>query len=278
MTEQREQLPVVTLTTDGAARGNPGPGAWAALLQRSGGEKLLVGEHVGDTTNNAMELMAVVGGLEALKRRCRVTLRADSLYVIHGLQSLLEGGALPKKNRELWQRLHAAAQKHVLEFEWVKGHSGDARNERVNTEANAAAARAYSTREAAQAQARPADGWVLALCSPAGKRPAQWAVLTPGGRRAGSLAVAGGASEPTTVYQALVQALEAARELAAGQWVDLTVMSNYELIVKQGRGEWQVKQPAQRELAAQALRLRAALGEVRFEFAPTASVLELIGN
>ena len=278
MTEQNEQLPEVTLTTDGAARGNPGPGGWAVLLQRSGGEKLLVGEQASDTTNNAMELMAVVGGLEALKRACRVTLRADSLYVINGLQSLLAGGALPKKNRELWQRLHMAAQKHALVFEWVKGHSGDARNERVNTEANAAAARAYAAREAAQAQARPANGWALALCSPAGKRPAQWALLAPQGRRAGSLAVAGGATEPTVVYQALVQALEAARELAAGQPVDLTIMSNYELIVKQGRGEWQVKQPAQRELFAQSQRLRAALGQVRFEFAPTASVLELIGN
>lgn len=278
MTEQNEQLPEVTLTTDGAARGNPGPGGWAVLLQRSGGEKLLVGEQASDTTNNAMELMAVVGGLEALKRVCRVTLRADSLYVINGLQSLLAGGALPKKNRELWQRLHMAAQKHALVFEWVKGHSGDARNERVNTEANAAAARAYAAREAAQAQARPANGWALALCSPAGKRPAQWALLAPQGRRAGSLAVAGGTTEPTVVYQALVQALEAARELAAGQPVDLTIMSNYELIVKQGRGEWQVKQPAQRELFAQSQRLRAALGQVRFEFAPTASVLELIGN
>lgn len=270
-------LPAVTLTTDGAARGNPGPGGWAALLERTGGEKLLVGEQTDDTTNNAMELMAVVGGLEALKRPCQVLLRADSLYVIEGLQRLLAGGAPPKKNQGLWQRLLAAARPHRIEFAWVKGHSGDARNERVNSAANAAAARAYAASEQRRTTARPADAWTLALCSPAGGRPVQWALITPGGRHVGSQAVTG-VTEPTAIYQALVQALEAAVAQAGSARALVVVLSNYELIIKQGRGEWQVKQPAQRALAARVAELRARLGELRFEFAPTEQVLGLIGS
>jgi ribonuclease HI len=265
----------VILTTDGAARGNPGPGGWAALLQHGAKEKLLTGEEPSDTTNNAMELMAAIGGLEALKKPCRVTLRADSTYVIEGLKRLIDGGAPAQKNRALWERLAAAARPHAIAFEWVKGHSGDPRNERVNAAANAAAARAYAAHEARQPAARPAGEWTLALCSPAGDRPARWALLTPHGRRAGTRAVAG-VSQPTALYQALVDGLEAARDLAAGARVALVVVSNYELIVKQGRGEWKVKQPAQQELAARVAALRGELGEVRFEFAPTDTLLELV--
>ncbi|HEU5099931.1 MAG TPA: RNase H family protein [Roseiflexaceae bacterium] len=269
-------LPSVTITTDGAARGNPGPGGWAALLQRDGKERLLSGEQPADTTNNAMELQAAIGALESLKRPCRVLLRADSTYVIEGLKRLLAGGAAPQKNRALWERLAAAARPHELTFEWVKGHAGDPRNERVDEAANAAAARAYAASESQRVGARPADEWVLALCSPAGRRPAQWALLSPLGRRGGTLAGAKGVTEPTLVYQALVQGLEAAERLAAGRKVALVVICNYELIVKQGRGEWKVKQPAQQPLAARVAELRGAIGEVRFDFATTADVLELI--
>jgi hypothetical protein len=146
----------------------------------------------------------------------------------------------------------------------------------VDAAANDAAARAYATAEAQRATARPSDEWTLALCSPAGRRPAQWALRTPSDRRAGTLAVAAGVTEPTAVYQALVQGLEAAARLAAGRQVALVVVSNYELIVKQGRGEWKVKQPAQQPLAARVAQLRSELGEVRFDFAPTEEVLELI--
>jgi ribonuclease HI len=269
-------LPRVTITSDGAARGNPGPGGWAALLQREGKEKLLSGEHIADTTNNAMELLAAISALEALKRPCQVTLRADSTYVLEGLKRMLAGGAAPQKNRALWERLAAAAGRHAIIFEWVKGHAGDPRNERVDEAANNAAQRAYLAAEAQRAVARPADEWVLALCSPAGRRPAQWALHTPLGRRGGALAVAKGDTEPTTVYQALVQGLESAARLAAGRKVALVVVSNYELIVKQGRGEWKVKQLAQQPLAAQALALRGQIGDVRFDFAPTEDVLGLI--
>jgi len=129
MTETKS-LPSVTITSDGAARGNPGPGGWAALLQRDSKEKLLSGEHPDDTTNNAMELLAAISALEALKRPCRVTLRADSTYVIEGLKRMLAGGGPPQKNRVLWERLAAAARPHDIIFEWVKGHAGDPRNER----------------------------------------------------------------------------------------------------------------------------------------------------
>src|SRR5690242_6826227 len=100
-------LPQVTITSDGAVRGNPGPGGWAALLQRDGREKLISGEHPANTTNNAMELLAAISALEALNRPCRVTLRADSTYVIEGLRRMLAGSGLPQKNRVLWERLAA---------------------------------------------------------------------------------------------------------------------------------------------------------------------------
>jgi ribonuclease HI len=276
MADAVTNLPSVTITTDGAARGNPGPGGWAALLQRDGKEKLLSGEQPADTTNNAMELQAAISALEALRRPCRVTLRADSTYVIEGLKRLLTGGAAPQKNRALWERLAAAARPHDITFEWVKGHAGDPRNERVDEAANAAASRAYAAAESQRVAARPAGEWVLALCSPAGRRPARWALISPRGRREGALAVAKGVTEPTAVYQALVQGLESAAQLAGGRKVALVVVSNYELIIKQGRGEWKVKQPAQQPLAARVAELRAAIGDVRFDFAPTEDVLGLI--
>jgi ribonuclease HI len=275
MTETKS-LPRVTITSDGAARGNPGPGGWAALLQRDGKEKLISGEYPADTTNNAMELLAVISALEALNRPCHVTLRADSTYVIEGLKRMIAGSGPPQKNRALWERLASAARSHEITFEWVKGHAGDPRNERVDEAASAAASRAYAAAESERAVARPADEWVLALCSPAGRRPAQWALLTPLGRRGGSLVVGKGVTEPTAVYQALVQGLEAAARLADGRKVALGVVSNYELIVKQGRGEWKVKQPAQQPLAARAVALRGEIGDVRFDFAPTEDVLGLI--
>jgi ribonuclease HI len=273
---ETKSLPSVTITSDGAARGNPGPGGWAALLQRDSKEKLLSGEHPTDTTNNAMELLAAVSALDALNRPCRVLLRADSMYVIEGLQRMLAGGGPPQKNRALWERLAAVARPHEITFEWVKGHAGDPRNERVDAAASAAASRAYAAAESQRAVARPADEWVLALCSPAGRRPAQWALITPPGRRSGALAVAKGVPEPTAVYQALVQGLVAAARLAGERKVALVVVSNYELIVKQGRGEWKVKQPAQQPLAARVAALRGELGDVRFDFAPTEDVLGLL--
>lgn len=130
----------VEIFTDGACLGNPGPGGWAALLRCGAAESELVG---GDshTTNNRMELMAAIAGLEALTRRCSVRLTTDSRYVMDGIRSWLPGwkrngwrtaAKKPVKNIDLWQRLDAAAARHEVEWIWVRGHAGHAENERVD--------------------------------------------------------------------------------------------------------------------------------------------------
>lgn len=138
---------VVSLYTDGACLGNPGPGGWAAILAYQGTEKELCGG-ADDTTNNQMELMAVIHGLEALKRPVSVTLVTDSKYVMDGVQKWLAGwkrngwktaAKKPVKNQELWQRLDRAMAPHQISWHWVKGHSGHPENERCDTLASAQA-------------------------------------------------------------------------------------------------------------------------------------------
>src|SRR5262245_21485884 len=206
-----DDLPTVTITTDGAARGNPGPGGWAALLQFGQRERLISGEGPEHPTSAAMELYAAAAALEQLKRPCKVILRADSRYVIEGLQRLLAGGALPEKNRDMWARLLAAARPHMIVFEWVRGHAGDPRNERVDRAANSAAARAYLAAEEPRATDGCAESWTLAICSAAADRPVRWALVTPAARQGGQV-LAKGTTQPTAVHQALVQGLTAARQ------------------------------------------------------------------
>lgn len=136
--------PEVELFTDGACSGNPGPGGWGAILRmKSGGEdrerELSGGD--GSTTNNRMELMAVIMGLEALKRPCTIRLFTDSRYVLDGATKWIHGWKKngwrtadknPVKNVELWQRLDAARSDHQVEWRWVKGHSGHPENERAD--------------------------------------------------------------------------------------------------------------------------------------------------
>ena len=130
----------VEIFTDGACLGNPGPGGWAALLRCGAQESELVG---GDphTTNNRMELMAAIAGLEALTRPCSVRLTTDSRYVLDGIQSWLPAwkrngwrtaARKPVKNIDLWQRLDTASARHEIEWHWVRGHAGHAENERVD--------------------------------------------------------------------------------------------------------------------------------------------------
>ncbi len=130
----------VQIHTDGACLGNPGPGGWAALLRTSGRERELVGGEA-DTTNNRMELMAAICALEALKERCVVTLHTDSQYVRQGITTWMANwvrrgwktaGGDPVKNRDLWERLNLAARNHQIDWRWVKGHSGDPDNDRVD--------------------------------------------------------------------------------------------------------------------------------------------------
>ena len=131
----------VEVHTDGACLGNPGPGGWAALLRYGRHERELFGGEA-NTTNNRMELMAAISGLEALSEACDVILVTDSQYVRQGITEWMPGwvrrgwktaGGDPVKNRDLWERLHAAAGRHRIDWKWVKGHSGDPDNERVDT-------------------------------------------------------------------------------------------------------------------------------------------------
>ena len=137
----------VLIHTDGACLGNPGPGGWAAVLLFRGRERELAGGEP-DTTNNRMELMAAIMALEALSRPCNAVLRTDSQYVRNGILTWLPNwirrgwktsGGDPVKNRDLWERLEQAARRHTIEWQWVRGHSGDPGNERVDALARAAA-------------------------------------------------------------------------------------------------------------------------------------------
>ncbi|MCF7223453.1 ribonuclease HI [Marilutibacter chinensis] len=139
----------VEIHTDGACLGNPGPGGWAALLRYQGRERELSGGEA-DTTNNRMELMAAIMGLESLKEPCRVVLTTDSQYVRQGITQWMANwvrrgwktaGGDPVKNRDLWERLHEAAGRHRVDWHWVRGHSGDPDNERVDVLARAQALR-----------------------------------------------------------------------------------------------------------------------------------------
>ena len=130
----------VQIHTDGACLGNPGPGGWAALLRSNGRERELVGGEI-DTTNNRMELMAAIGALEALTESCVVTLHTDSQYVRQGITTWMSNwvrrgwktaGGDPVKNRDLWERLNRATHDHKIDWRWVKGHSGDPDNDRVD--------------------------------------------------------------------------------------------------------------------------------------------------
>jgi ribonuclease HI len=138
--------PEVDIFTDGACRGNPGPGGWGAILRYGAVEKELSGGDA-QTTNNRMELMAAIAGLEALKRPCRVRLYTDSQYVRDGITQWLPGWKArqwrtadkkPVKNVDLWQRLDAAAAPHQVEWLWVRGHAGHPENERADALARAA--------------------------------------------------------------------------------------------------------------------------------------------
>ena len=147
----------VEIHTDGACLGNPGPGGWAALLRCQGRERELVGGEV-DTTNNRMELMAAICGLEALTESCVVTLQTDSQYVRQGITTWMANwvrrgwktaGGDPVKNRDLWERLNLATRNHKIDWRWVKGHSGDPDNERVDVLARDEATR-FKQRASAQ--------------------------------------------------------------------------------------------------------------------------------
>ena len=134
----------VVIYTDGACKGNPGPGGWGAVLRSGKSEKELFGGEL-DTTNNRMELLAVIQALNSLKRPCAIHLYTDSQYVQKGISEWIHGwkargwktaAKQPVKNVELWQRMDALSQLHRIEWRWVKGHAGDPGNEKADELAN----------------------------------------------------------------------------------------------------------------------------------------------
>ena len=137
---------IVEIYTDGACRGNPGPGGWGVLLKFNGTEKTMHGGEQ-ETTNNRMELTAAIMGLESLTRDCPVRIYTDSKYVLQGITEWIDNwkkkgwktaARKPVKNDDLWKRLDIARSRHKVEWKWVKGHSGDPGNERADELANEA--------------------------------------------------------------------------------------------------------------------------------------------
>ena len=137
-------MKTVEIFTDGACRGNPGPGGWGALLRYGDNERSLCGGEQ-DTTNNRMELMAVIQGLSALQRPCDVKVTSDSTYVLKGIQEWMPNwkkkgwktaSKKPVKNVDLWQQLDRLVEMHSIDWQWVKGHSGHAENEIADQLAN----------------------------------------------------------------------------------------------------------------------------------------------
>ena len=132
---------IVRIYTDGACSGNPGPGGWGALMLWNGHEKELNGGE-DDTTNNRMEMMAVIKALEAVKNHPKIEIYTDSKYVMHGMTEWLEGwkargwktaSKKPVKNVDLWQEMDALVSQHDVTFHWVKGHNGHPENERADS-------------------------------------------------------------------------------------------------------------------------------------------------
>jgi len=145
---------VVDLYTDGACKGNPGPGGWGALLRFGDHEKELCGGEP-ETTNNRMELTAVIEGLRALKRACKVRVHTDSQYVQKGISEWLANWrrrgwktseGKPVKNQDLWQALDQAVAEHEVEWFWVKGHAGHPENERADALANKGASQVMAAK------------------------------------------------------------------------------------------------------------------------------------
>ena len=134
----------VTLYTDGACKGNPGKGGWGVLMRYGSHEKELFGGEA-HTTNNRMELTAIIQGLAALKRPCAVVIYTDSQYVKNGMEKWIHGwkkngwktaSKQPVKNEDLWQQLDRLAAQHQIQWQWVRGHAGHAENERADAVAN----------------------------------------------------------------------------------------------------------------------------------------------
>lgn len=155
MSKKNTILDIVEIYADGACKGNPGIGGWGALLIYKGIEKEIYGGEL-NTTNNRMELIAVIKALQCLKRRCSVSLKTDSNYIVKGMtqwienwvkQNWLNSQKKPVKNEDLWKILHSEAMKHDVTWIWVKGHNGNSGNERADALANKGALKFFDQEE-----------------------------------------------------------------------------------------------------------------------------------
>ena len=142
--DRDNMIDIVEIYTDGACRGNPGPGGWGVWLKRRGAKKELFGGEQ-ETTNNRMELMAAIQALEALNKPCAVKLYSDSKYVLQGITEWMvnwkkrgwkTAAKKPVKNEDLWRRLDVVMQNHQIDWTWVKGHSGNTGNDKADQLAN----------------------------------------------------------------------------------------------------------------------------------------------
>lgn len=249
---------VVVIHTDGACKGNPGPGGWGVILQLAGVEKELFGgeEH---TTNNRMEMMAVIKALEALTRPCEVALTTDSQYVIKGVSEWLEGwkkrnwrtaSKEPVKNADLWKVLDSLLSRHDVVFNWVKGHSGDPMNERADKLANkgVASLRQNKGSQAKDQSPKPADGQASLNFKPADSLPpirvyadgscrkskaGGWGVITID--QGVEQEFSGYALETTNNRMELQGPIEALKLLPPGRAAHITTDSQY---VQKGIEEW----------------------------------------
>jgi ribonuclease HI len=230
------ELPDVTIYTDGACDPNPGPGGWAVLLLFGRHKKTLTGNSP-NTTNNQMELQAVISGLEGLNRPCRVRLHTDSEYVHKGVTEYLArwkakgwrtSDKKPVANRELWEALDAAMQRHAVEWVWVKGHAGDPHNEEVDRLAVAMISRPDLPTTDQGAAHIFAGASCLGATGPGG-----WAVVVRIGEATHELA---GREEKTSANRLhLLAAVRGLAELPADLAAHLYTASDY---VAQGAERW----------------------------------------
>jgi ribonuclease HI len=230
-----DDRPHVTIYTDGGCSPNPGPGGWGAVLIASNGvTKELSGAEL-HTTNNRMELTAAIEALRALKRPCQVTLRTDSEYLRRGISEWLPAwvarnwqrkGNKPVENEDLWRALHQATQRHEIRWEWVRGHAGDAYNERVHMLATRARERLLTASE--RPVTKPTDYEVtLRISLPKGSATGGWAARIAE-RDAATPALITGRVHADSSNQLWLMAAQAVLEhLPAGATVRFHAPDNY---------------------------------------------------
>lgn len=287
MTTDAPLVPVVTMTTDGASIGNPGAGGWAVLLEYGTTERLLSGPGSDSETNNRMELQAVIEGLRALKKPCAVTLRADSQYVLNGMQQILDGRSLVSgmKNGDQWHELAELMQPHTFTLQWVRGHADDARNNRVDQAAavEAQAVLVASPTHQAEQQRITAiidglqmtDRWTLVVAAPPASQPSRWRLYTPDDIIDGVVHERNSAVAAWRTFIAgLDAALEQSEELEEA--IALDVLINADVVVKQATGIWSVEHPRLVPLAEEWAALQEDFSEVVLIRAADTQVLSLV--